>query len=187
MRTTIRDIQRLKETGQRIPMLTAYDYTMAPMLDAAGIPMLLVGDSLGMVVLGYDSTVPVTIDYIIHHVRPVVRGSQSALIVGDLPFLTYTSPEQALMNAGRLLQEGGCQAVKLEELEIICNRDAFAFGRLTLAVEASRRNIRYVVSPVAQLLGHDTSVPLFKRLPSLPPATSSSNGSSEERSAAART
>lgn len=114
MRTTIRSIQRMKEAGERIPMLTAYDYTMAQMLDAAGIPMLLVGDTVGMVVLGYSSTIPVTIEDIIHHVRAVVRGSQQALIVGDLPFLTYSSPELALHNGGRLLQEGGCQAVKLE-------------------------------------------------------------------------
>ena len=114
MRVTIRDIQRMKDKGERIPMLTAYDYTTAQMIDAAGIPMILVGDSLGMVVLGYSSTVPVTLDDIIHHTKPVVRGAQRALIVGDMPFLTYTSPEQALQTAGRLLQEAGCQAVKLE-------------------------------------------------------------------------
>jgi 3-methyl-2-oxobutanoate hydroxymethyltransferase len=104
----------MKEAGERIPMLTAYDYTMAQMVDAAGIPMILVGDSLGMVVLGYSSTVPVTLDDIIHHARAVVRGAPRALVVGDMPFLTYTSPEQALHTAGRLLQEAGCQAVKLE-------------------------------------------------------------------------
>ena len=114
MRVTIRDIQRMKDKGERIPMLTAYDYTTAQMIDAAGIPMILVGDSLGMVVLGYSSTVPVTLDDIIHHTKPVVRGAQHAMIVGDMPFLTYTSPEQALQTAGRLLQEAGCQAVKLE-------------------------------------------------------------------------
>jgi 3-methyl-2-oxobutanoate hydroxymethyltransferase len=114
MRVTIRDIQRMKDKGERIPMLTAYDYTMAQMIDAAGIPMILVGDSLGMVVLGYNSTVPVTLDDIIHHTKAVVRGAQHALIVGDMPFLTYTSPEQAIYTAGRLLQEAGCQAVKLE-------------------------------------------------------------------------
>ena len=114
MRVTIRDIQRMKDKGERIPMLTAYDYTTAQMIDAAGVPMILVGDSLGMVVLGYSSTVPVTLDDIIHHTKPVVRGAQRALIVGDMPFLTYTSPEQALQTAGRLLQEAGCQAVKLE-------------------------------------------------------------------------
>ena len=114
MRVTIRDIQRMKKAGERIPMLTAYDYTTAQMLDAAGIPLILVGDSLGMVVLGYGSTVPVTLDDIVHHTKAVVRGTERALVVGDLPFLTYTTPEQALQNAGRLLQEAGCQAVKLE-------------------------------------------------------------------------
>lgn len=114
MRLTIRDIQRLKDTGERIPMLTAYDYTTAQMVDAAGVPLILVGDSLGMVVLGYSSTVPVTLDDIVHHARAVVRGTSSTLVVGDLPFLTYTSPEQALHSAGRLLQEAGTQAVKLE-------------------------------------------------------------------------
>src|SRR5919112_6032621 len=114
MRLTIRDIQRLKDTGERIPMLTAYDYTTAQMVDAAGVPLILVGDSLGMVVLGYSSTVPVTLDDMLHHAKAVVRGAQRALVVGDLPFLTYTTPEQALHSAGRLLQEAGCQAVKLE-------------------------------------------------------------------------
>jgi 3-methyl-2-oxobutanoate hydroxymethyltransferase len=114
MRTTIQDIHALKQQGARIPMLTAYDYTTAQMVDAAGIPLILVGDSLGMVVLGYDSTVPVTIDDILHHVKAVVRGAKNALVIGDLPFLTYTTAEQALHNAGRLMQEGGCQAVKLE-------------------------------------------------------------------------
>lgn len=114
MRVTIRDIQRMKEAGERIPMLTAYDYTTGQLLDAAGIPLLLVGDSLGMVVLGHSSTVPVTLDDIIHHARPVVRGTQRALVVADMPFLTYTTTEQAMRTAARLLQETGCQAVKLE-------------------------------------------------------------------------
>lgn len=114
MRVTIQDIQAMKKRGERIPMLTAYDYTTAQMIDAAEIPMILVGDTLGMVVLGYDSTVPVTIEDMLHHIKAVVRGAKRSLVVGDLPFLTYTSPEQALHNAGRLLQEAGCQAVKLE-------------------------------------------------------------------------
>ncbi|HEY0602473.1 MAG TPA: 3-methyl-2-oxobutanoate hydroxymethyltransferase [Herpetosiphonaceae bacterium] len=114
MRVTIQDIQTMKKRGERIPMLTAYDYTTAQMIDAAEIPMILVGDTLGMVVLGYDSTVPVTIEDMLHHIKAVVRGAKRALVVGDLPFLTYSSPDQALHNAGRLLQEAGCQAVKLE-------------------------------------------------------------------------
>src|SRR3712207_2676202 len=104
----------MKESGERIPMLTAYDYTTAQMVDAAGVPLILVGDSLGMVVLGYSSTVPVTLDDIVHHARAVVRGTSRTLVVSDLPFLTYTSPEQALRSAGRLLQEAGTQPVKLE-------------------------------------------------------------------------
>ncbi|WP_026369447.1 3-methyl-2-oxobutanoate hydroxymethyltransferase [Kallotenue papyrolyticum] len=114
MRITIHEIQAMKTRGERIPMLTAYDYTTAKALDAAGIPLILVGDSLGMVVLGYASTVPVTLEDMLHHIKAVVRGTERALIVGDLPFLTYATPELALRNAGRLLQEGGCQAVKLE-------------------------------------------------------------------------
>ena len=114
MRVTIRNIQRMKGAGERIPMLTAYDYTTAQIVDSVGVPLILVGDSVGMVVLGYSSTVPVTLDDMLHHTKAVVRGAQHALVVGDLPFLTYATPEQALRSAGRLLQEAGCQAVKLE-------------------------------------------------------------------------
>ncbi len=115
MRLTIRHIRDMKRRGERIAMLTAYDYTSARLAEAADIPLLLVGDSLGMVMLGYDSTVPVTLEAIIHHARAVVRGTTKALIVADLTFMTYTiSPEQALQNAARLMQEAGVQAVKLE-------------------------------------------------------------------------
>lgn len=114
MRIAIQDIQAMKTRGERIPMVTAYDYTTAQMVEAADVPLILVGDSLGMVVLGYDSTVPVKIDDILHHAKAVVRGTQRTLVVGDLPFLTYSTADQALHNAGRLLQEAGCQAVKLE-------------------------------------------------------------------------
>ncbi len=115
MRHTIHTIAQYKARGERIAMLTAYDHATARLLDDAGIPLLLVGDSLGMVVLGYDSTLPVTLDDILHHTRAVVRGTRRALVVADLPFMTYqVSPEEALRNAGRLLAEGGCQAVKLE-------------------------------------------------------------------------
>ena len=96
-------------------MLTAYDYRSARLFDAAGVDVLLVGDSLGMVVLGYDSTIPVTIDDMLHHTRPVARAARRALVLADLPFMSYTvSREQALTNAARLIQEGGAQAVKLE-------------------------------------------------------------------------
>ena len=115
MRTTILDIRKMKAAGQRIPMVTAYDATIAHLTESAGVPMLLVGDSLGMVIQGNPTTVPVTIDEMIYHTKMVVRGTQNALIVADLPFMTYKiSPEQALTNAARLMQEGGAGAVKME-------------------------------------------------------------------------
>ncbi len=114
VRTTILDIQKMKQRGERIVMITAYDYTSAQMVDRAGIPMILVGDTMGMVVLGHNTTVPVLLDEMLPHMRAVVRGSEQALVVGDLPFLTYTNEEQAIHNAGRILQEAGAQAVKLE-------------------------------------------------------------------------
>ncbi|MSQ25262.1 MAG: 3-methyl-2-oxobutanoate hydroxymethyltransferase [Dehalococcoidia bacterium] len=115
MRITIDRVKQMKQAGEKIVMLTAYDYPTARLVDQAGVPLILVGDSLGMVVLGYDSTVPVTMEDMLHHIKAVVRGSQHALVVGDLPFMSYqVSVETALVNAGRLLQEGGCQAVKLE-------------------------------------------------------------------------
>jgi 3-methyl-2-oxobutanoate hydroxymethyltransferase len=114
MRVAIADIQRMKERGERIVMLTAADYTSGQILDTAGIPMILVGDSLGVVALGYENTVPVTVDEIVHHCRAVVRGARRPLIVADLPFMSYATSEQALANAARLLQVGGAGAVKLE-------------------------------------------------------------------------
>lgn len=115
MRLTIRQVRRMKQRGERIAMLTAYDYTSARLAEAAGVSFLLVGDSLGMVVLGHDSTLPVTLDAMMHHARAVVRGTSKALVVADLPFMTYNvSPEQALQNAGRMMQEAGVQAIKLE-------------------------------------------------------------------------
>ena len=114
-RKTILDIKNMKTQGEKIAMLTAYDFGMASILDDSNIDILLVGDSLGNVVLGYDTTLPVTMEDMIHHTRAVVRGSQKALIVADLPFLSYqVSQEAALVNAGRLLKEGNAQAVKLE-------------------------------------------------------------------------
>ena len=119
-RVTIRDIARMKSRGERIPMLTVYDYTSARLADAAEIPVVLVGDSLGMVVLGYDSTIPVTMDDMVHHTKMVARGCRQALIVADLPFMTYQVDQgQALTNAARLLQEGGAQTVKLEGGEAV--------------------------------------------------------------------
>ncbi len=113
-RLTVSDIARLYADGTRIAMLTAYDYPTAMLLDEAGIPMLLVGDSLGEVVLGYDSTIRVTMAEMLHHTKAVVRGTRRALVVGDMPFLSYATPEEALANAGLFLREGGAQAVKVE-------------------------------------------------------------------------
>ena len=115
MRVTISDIKEMKSRGEKIPMITAYDYTSARIVDAAGIPVILVGDSLGQVVLGYDSTLPVTMDEMVHHVRAVVRGTQRAHIVADMPFMSYQADvAEALRNGGRMLKEGGAQSVKLE-------------------------------------------------------------------------
>jgi len=115
MRFTIGQIREMKEKGKIIPMLTAYDYATAKMIDEVGVPLVLVGDSLGMVVLGYESTIPVTIEEMLHHTKAVVRGTRRALVVGDMPFMTYhASIGEALHNAGRFIQEAGAQAVKLE-------------------------------------------------------------------------
>src|SRR5437868_6070668 len=109
------DLARMKERGERIVMLTAYDATMARLLDRAGIDVLLVGDSLGQVILGLDTMVPVTLDAVIHHTRAVTRGASRALVGADMPFLTYqVSAEEALRNAARLFQEAGAAAVKVE-------------------------------------------------------------------------
>jgi 3-methyl-2-oxobutanoate hydroxymethyltransferase len=114
-RVRIRDLQEKKERGERIAMLTVYDATMARLLDRAGIDVLLVGDSLGMVIEGHDSTLPVTLDAVLHHTQAVTRGARHALVVADMPFLTYQlTTSEAVRNAGRLLQEGGAAAVKLE-------------------------------------------------------------------------
>ncbi len=115
MRTSINQIKKMKQKGEKIVMLTAYDYTTAKIIDQVGIPLILVGDSLGNVVLGYESTIPVTMEDMLHHIKAVVRGSKTALVIGDLPFMTYhISIEDALYNSTRLIQEGGAQAVKLE-------------------------------------------------------------------------
>jgi 3-methyl-2-oxobutanoate hydroxymethyltransferase len=113
-RLTVADIAKLYADGTRLPMLTAYDYPTAQILDQAGIPLLLVGDSLGQVLLGYDSTIRVTMTEMLHHTKAVVRGAQRALVIGDMPFLSYASIDEGLENAGRFLQEGGAQAVKIE-------------------------------------------------------------------------
>jgi len=109
------DIQAMKKEGKKITMLTAYDYPMALLEDRAGIEIILVGDSLGMTVLGYMNTLPVTMDEMIHHTKAVTRGAKYALIIGDMPFMSYnTSERDAILNAGRFMKEGGADAVKLE-------------------------------------------------------------------------
>jgi 3-methyl-2-oxobutanoate hydroxymethyltransferase len=108
-------VRGMKKRGEKITMLTAYDYAMASVLDDVGVEMLLVGDSLGMVVLGYDSTLPVTMADMLHHTRAVVRGTNNSMVVADMPFMSYQcSVEEAVRNAGRFLQEAGAHAVKLE-------------------------------------------------------------------------
>ncbi|HET7482066.1 MAG TPA: 3-methyl-2-oxobutanoate hydroxymethyltransferase [Actinomycetota bacterium] len=115
MSITIRDIRGFKERGERFTMLTAYDALSAKLIDEAGIPLILVGDTLAEVMLGYDSTVPVTMDEMLHHTKAVRRGVTNALIVGDMPFMSYqASVEEGMHNAGRFLKEAGAGAVKLE-------------------------------------------------------------------------
>lgn len=114
-KVTTSSIKDAKQKGEKITMLTAYDYPTAAAMDEAGIDMLLIGDSLGMVVLGYDSTIPVTMDDMVHHTKPVVRAAKRAMVIADLPFMSYNvSKKEALHNAARLMQEGGADGVKLE-------------------------------------------------------------------------
>jgi 3-methyl-2-oxobutanoate hydroxymethyltransferase len=123
MRVTINEIKEMKQEKEKIPMLTAYDYVTARMVDEAGMPLILVGDSLGMVMLGYESTIPVTMEEMIHHTKAVVRGTKKALIIGDMPFMSYhISVSDALHNAARFIQEGGAQAVKLEGGEVVAEK-----------------------------------------------------------------
>jgi len=137
MRITINQVREMKQKGEKITMLTAYDYATAKIVDEAGIPLILVGDSLGMVVLGYESTIPVTMEEMLHHTKAVVRGTKQAMIIGDMPFMTYhVSVEDALYNAGRFIQEGGAQAVKLE-------------GGVTVA-----EKVRRIVECGIPLMGH---------------------------------
>lgn len=119
MPVTIHDLRAWKDAGRRFAMLTAYDYPTARILDEAGIPVLLVGDSLANNILGYETTLPVTMEEMLHHTRAVARGAKDALIVGDMPFLSYqVSLEEGIRNAGRFLKEGGAHAVKLEGPQI---------------------------------------------------------------------
>jgi 3-methyl-2-oxobutanoate hydroxymethyltransferase len=150
---TVPDILRMKAQGHRLTMLTAYDATFAAILDAAGVDILLVGDSLGMVVQGLDSTIPVTLEEMIYHTRLVARGRRRALVVGDLPFLSYqVSPEQAVASAGRLLKDGGAEAVKLEggvrvarAIEAIAAVDIPVMGHIGLTPQSVHRMGGYKV------------------------------------------
>ena len=113
----------MKKDGEKVSMLTAYDASFAGLIDATGIEMVLVGDSLGMVLLGYDSTIPVTMEEMLHHCRAVSRGVKRALMVGDMPFMSYqVSESEAISNAGRFLKEAGCDAVKLEGGTEMCDK-----------------------------------------------------------------
>lgn len=114
-RNTVLSLAKKVGEGHRVTMVTSYDYTMATLVEESGIDMILVGDSLGMTMLGYEDTIPVTLDDMVHHTRAVTRATHDTFVVGDLPFGTYqASPEQALSSAARLMKEGCCQAVKLE-------------------------------------------------------------------------
>jgi len=141
---TIRTLLEMKKRGERIAMLTAYDYQTAKLVDRAGVEMILVGDSLGMVVLGYENTIPVTLEEVIHHLKAVARAKPRAFLVGDLPFMSYQAgPEDAVRSAGRLLKEGGAEAVKLEGgrrmapiLEAIIGADIPVMGHIGLTPQS---------------------------------------------------
>lgn len=123
MKNTVSTFREQKAKGEKISMLTAYDYSTAKLMDEAGINGILVGDSLGMVVLGYEDTLPVTMEDMIHHTAAVCRGAKNTLVVGDMPFMSYqVSVEEAVYNAGRLMKEGRCQAVKLEGGASVCSQ-----------------------------------------------------------------
>ena len=123
MKNTVATFKKAKETGEKLTMLTAYDYSTARLMDEAGVNSILVGDSLGNVMLGYENTLSVTMEDIIHHIKAVKRGVKNALIVGDMPFMSYqVSTEQAVENAGRLIKEGGADVVKLEGGADVCEQ-----------------------------------------------------------------
>ncbi len=144
---TVPDFLAARARGQRLTMLTAYDYTMARLLDAAGVDSILVGDSLGMVVQGQPDSLAVTLDEMIYHTRLVMRGVERALVVTDMPFMSYqVSPQQALESAGRLIKEGGAHAVKLEggvrsaaAVQAIATADIPVMGHVGLTPQSIRR------------------------------------------------
>jgi 3-methyl-2-oxobutanoate hydroxymethyltransferase len=146
-KVTVPDLARMKAAGERITMVTAYDWTFARLLDEAGVDVLLVGDSLGMVVQGHDTTLPVTLDEMIYHTRMVARGRRRALVVGDLPFGSYqASPQQGVESAVRLVKEGGAECVKLEggvamtrTIEAIAAIDVPVMGHVGLTPQSVHR------------------------------------------------
>jgi len=146
-RIRVPKVQEMRDNGIPIPMVTAYDAPFARAVDEAGIPLILVGDSVGMVVLGYETTLPVTMEDMIHHTRAVVAATSRAMVIADMPFLSYqVSVEQAIINSGRLVQEGGAQAVKLEggaemasRIEAIVNSGIPVMGHVGLTPQAVHR------------------------------------------------
>jgi 3-methyl-2-oxobutanoate hydroxymethyltransferase len=147
MRTTLHDVYRLLESGEPIPVVTAYDYTSALLADRAGIPMILVGDSLAQTMLGFEDTIPVTMEDMIRHTAAVVRGTERAFVIADMPFMSYqVSLEDTLRNAGALLKEGGAQAVKLEgggpsveRVRALAGTGAAVMGHLGLTPQSVHR------------------------------------------------
>jgi 3-methyl-2-oxobutanoate hydroxymethyltransferase len=146
-KVTVQDIRKMKEEGRKIPVLTAYGYSMSRIVDGAGIPIILVGDSVGMVEAGYDTTLPVTVEEMIYHTRSVVRGRERALVVADMPFLSYqVSLDEARRNAGRLVKEGCAEAVKLEggvtvagTIRAIVDMDIPVMGQVGLTPQSIHR------------------------------------------------
>jgi len=146
-KVTISELQQKKESRKKITMMTAYDYPMASLVDESGIDTILVGDSLGMVVLGYDSTVPVTMDEMLHHCKAVSRGAKRSFIIGDMPFMSYhVSVEQAVENAGRFIKESGCDAIKLEGgSDMACHSQGGHSGLCThRAYPSNRHNAEWI-------------------------------------------
>ena len=152
-RKTVLDILQMKPSGEKITVLTSYDYPFARLVDGEGIDVILVGDSVGSVVSGYDTTLPVTMDEMLYHTRAVVRGSEQALIVTDMPFMSYQSDlRDARLNAGRLIKEGGAQAVKLEggvnvapTIRSIVDMDVPVMGHIGLTPQSVHRMGGYKV------------------------------------------
>ena len=152
-KVTILDLQKMKDSGEKITMLTAYDYPMARMLDEAGVDVLLIGDSVGNVMMGYENTLPVTVDDMIYHARAVAKARKRALVVADMPFMSYqVSLEEARRNAGRLIQQGGAEAVKLEGgenmeavIKALCEVDIPVMGHIGLTPQSIHRMGGYKV------------------------------------------